>query len=169
MNTNIRRKHAFNAIKAGNLKRLETLVTSHKDANWRLPKQPLSLLDVAVEAGKCDVVRWLLVHGANPNTLHGPYESMEARYLLSPISFYFSPLATAIQIEDAEMVRILLDAGADLALPKSILMGLIKTCDDALKKNAAFASKVESLAISASLHGQTTSSNCLKASSRRSL
>jgi hypothetical protein len=78
---------------------------------------------------------------------------------------YFSPLATAIEKEDAHMVRIFLDAGADLNLPKYNFQGHIETCEDALGENPALRARLEALDISASV-GE---SNHDKRASRRSL
>lgn len=169
MNTNIRRKYALNAIKAGNLKRLQTLILSKADANLTLQEQSLSLLDQAVDFERHEIAEWLLAHGADPNTHHVVHSPMDglAQIMFGPIDvdIYLSPLASAIQQEDANMVRILLDAGADLSLPRSIFLGQIVTCGDNLQKNSALASEVEALAISTSL-GE---SSCQKPVSHRGL
>lgn len=158
MNTNIRRKRALNSIKAGNLKRLETLILSKADANLTLPNRSWSLLDQAVDCENHDIAKWLLSRGANPNTLHAT-PGLMSRLGLDRIftftsiepDFYFSPLATAIEKEDAHMVRIFLDAGADLNLPKYNFQGHIETCDDALNEKPALRARLEALAISASV------------------
>jgi hypothetical protein len=153
LNTNIRRRNALNAIKAGNLKRLETLILSKADANLTLPKRSWSLLDEAVGCEKHDIAKWLLDHGANPNTLHvspGLLRRMGMPIHIEP-ELYFSPLASAIEKEDVQMVRIFLDAGADLNLPKYSFPGHISTCHDALNEKPALRAKVEALAISAPL------------------
>ena len=71
-------------------------------------------------------------------------------YQIKP-ELYFSPLASAIEKEDAHMVRIFLDAGADLNLPKYGLRGYEYTCDDALNEKPALRARLEALAISASV------------------
>jgi ankyrin repeat protein len=172
VNTNIRRKQALNAIKAGNLKRLQTLILSKAEANLTLPKRSWSLLDQAVDCENHDIAKWLLARGANPNTLHATPGLMSrlgldrifAFHSIEP-DFYFSPLATAIEKEDAHMVRVFLDAGADLNLPKYNFQGHIETCEDALKEKPALRARLEALAISAS----SGESNHHKRVSRRGL
>ena len=171
MNTNIRRKYALNAIKAGNLKRLQTLILSKADANLTLPKRSWSLLDQAVDCENHDIAKWLLARGANPNTLHAT-PGLMSRLGMLPVmlhqiepELYFSPLASAIEKEDAHMVRIFLDAGADLNLPKYGLREHMSTCHDALNEKPALKARLEALDISASV-GE---SNHDKRASRRSL
>lgn len=144
MNTNIRRKHALNAIEAGNLKRLETQILSKADANLTLPKRSWPLLDQAVDCANHDIAQWLLAQGANPNTLHSApsltsWLGLDALFTVNAIepNFYYSPFTTAIEKEDAHMVRILLDAGADLNLLKHHFQGHTGTCDDALTEKPA--------------------------------
>lgn len=173
MNITMRRKCAFDAIKAANLRKLKTLVLNEADANWMLPKRPWSLLDEAVNSEQHSIAEWLLASGANPNTLHSDPDEDTALgmllYQLIPIDLYFSPLATAISREDARMIRIFLDAGADLSLPTKKFQGQVDTCEDLIKEIPLLAQEVEALAISAASAGQAGGRSPITSGFRRSL
>lgn len=143
MNNKIQRlNQAFDAIEAGDMKKLVTLVRNRSEANWTRVGQGWSLLDAAVLFKRYDAASWLLNRGANPNTLFSfdePILPSEA----TADGMYFSPLASAISEGDATLVKLLIDAGADLSLPKIVEGDERLTCWDALLEDRSLMAKIE--------------------------
>lgn len=143
MSSNIqRRKHAFEAIEAGDMRKLRRLVRNRVEANWARVGRGWSLLDAAVLFKCHEAARWLLDRGANPNTLFffdEPILPAEA----TVDGMYFSPLASAISEGDAQLVKLMLDAGADLSLPKIVDGDERLTCMDALHEAPALMAEIE--------------------------
>lgn len=173
MNTTMRRKQAFDAIKTGNLERLKTLVLNKTAANWAMPHRSWALLDEAVNSGRHTIAKWLLSRGANPNTLHSDScrrgELDKLLRALIPLDMFFSPLASAIEREDARMIRLLLDAGANLSLPTMTVNDRVETCGDMLNDRPSLAAEVEALAIAAGLPVQAAVPGSSKVQMRRSI
>jgi ankyrin repeat protein len=137
---------AFEAAEKGDLETLKSLVRTRREANWQHPEFDIVLLDQAVMRNDIEMLRFLLEQGANPNAL---FEC--GRLVLCPSDFgdgmYFSPLATAISDGHAEILVALLDAGADLNLPKWIdnESGERMTCRDALDDSPELFAAMEAL------------------------
>lgn len=156
MNTNKRRKHAFEAIKDGDLKQLKKLVRNSIEANWTRVGLAWCLLDQAVESQRHDAAYWLLKQGANPNTLFKSDKHITPSKAIGD-GMYFGPLSSAIAEGDAEMIKLLLDAGADLSLPTVIETeeGCLITCKDRMSQNPSLAAAVEAHILSTALAGQS--------------
>ena len=111
-----RREGAFDAIKTGCIEHLPQLVHSRKEANWTMPKLGWCLLDEAVKARRYEAVRWLLDHGADPNSLFYDDRRVIPKKIMGE-GYYFSPMGSAVQLRDANMLFLLVQAGGDLSLP----------------------------------------------------
>lgn len=112
-------EQAIAAIAAKDLGALAKLVKTKKQANWRRPDRVWCLLDEAVKRGSPSTVNWLLVMGADPNTLFKRGRLISLRNATEE-GLYFSPLATAIRIGNAEGAALMIKAGASLNLPCDI-------------------------------------------------
>lgn len=139
---------AFEAADKGDLETLKTLIRTRHEANWKHPRFGLVLLDKAVNLNDIDMLHFLLDQGANPNAL------IECDQLVPwPADvgegMYFSPLASAISDGRIEILAALLDAGADLNLPKWIddESGERMTCRDALNDSPELLAGIEALAL----------------------
>jgi hypothetical protein len=109
-------KAAKKAVREGDFVALSGLIKSPKQANWYASDRAWCLLDEAVKAGSATMVKWLLEKGANPNTLFmhdKPYDIRKG--IVS--GWYFSPFASAMKLQNMEMVSMMLAHGADLSLP----------------------------------------------------
>lgn len=147
MKKTMRKKLAFDAARDGNLTAITDLVLTNADANWRLANPPWSLLDQAVRAGQHHIASFLLRRGADPNTRGKLTSRIPIFDLLVPLDFYLSPLATAIELQDCLTIKMLLDAGASLDLPRLKIQGRLETCGDFLDKHPHLAAQVEALSI----------------------
>lgn len=143
-----KRHLAFEAADKGDLDTLKTLIRTRHEANWKHPGCGLLLLDKAVYRNDIDMLRFLLDQGANPNAL------IECDQLVPwPADvgdgMYFSPLASAISDGRVEILAALLDAGADLNLPKWIddESGERMTCRDALNDSPDLLAAIEALTL----------------------
>ena len=146
--TSLKLRLAFEAADKGDLDTLKTLIHTQHEANWKHPRFGLVLLDKAVYRNDIDMLHFLLDQGANPNAL------IECDQLVPwPADvgegMYFSPLATAISDGRVEILAALLDAGADLNLPKWIddESGERMTCRDALNDSPELLAGIEALAL----------------------
>lgn len=149
VSTTYSKRHlAFEAADKGDLDTLKTLIHSQREANWKHPRFGLVLLDNAVNRNDIDMLLFLLDQGANPNAL------IECDQLIAWPSdvgdgMYFSPLASAISDGRVEILAALLDAGADLNLPKWIddESGERMTCRDALNDSPDLLAAIEALSL----------------------
>ncbi len=112
-------EQAIAAIADHDLAALAKLVKNKKQANWHRPDHAWCLLDEAVKRGSCSIVNWLLVMGANPNTLFKRGRPISLRNATEE-GWYFSPFATAICDGNAEAAALMIKAGANLDLPCDI-------------------------------------------------
>jgi ankyrin repeat protein len=71
------------------------------------------LLQAAVTASNADAVRWLLAHGAAVNAAYSGQTAAGAKASTRPAEYGMTPLWQAAAVGDTEMVRVLLEAGAD--------------------------------------------------------
>jgi len=92
------------AARDGDTIKVEALVAAGADLNaWT--KTGACALHAAVAGDQPGMVKWLLAHGANPNRMGN------TGY---PVNSLDTPLAEASRVGSMEMVRMLLQAGADL-------------------------------------------------------
>lgn len=109
-------KAAKKAVRDDNFVALSMLIKSPKQANWYASDKAWCLLDEAVKAGSTTMVKWLLENGANPNTLFMHDKPYDIRKGVAR-GWYFSPFASAMKLQNEQMVSMMLAQGADLNLP----------------------------------------------------
>lgn len=143
-----RRLRAFEAADKGDLDTLKPLIHTRHEANWKHPKFGLVLLDKAVNRNDIEMLHFLLDQGANPNALIDRDQLVPWPADVGD-GMYFSPLASAISDCRVEVLAALLDAGADLNLPKWIdeESGERMTCRDALNDAPELLAGIEVLAL----------------------
>lgn len=158
-----RRLRAFEAADKGDLDTLKPLIHTSHEANWKHPEFGIVLLDKAVNRNDIDMLHFLLGQGANPNALIECDQLVQWPTHVGD-GMYFSPLASAISDGRAEILAALLEAGADLNLPKWIdgESGECMTCRDALNDSPELLAAIEALALE-----KTTTKACSPSRTQR--
>ena len=96
------------ARQSGNIALMKFLLANGADPNM-LNEEGLSPFMIAYRARNIDVINLLLEHDVNLNTMSEVYNQYQ----------YLTPLMHACLVGDTEMVKILLQHGADIAITNS--------------------------------------------------
>lgn len=137
---------------------LGSMIKTPKQANGYASDTAWCLLDEAVKVNLSRSVEWLLKHGANPNTLFWRDKLYDRRKGVEP-GWYFSPFASAIRLENQDVIKLMMDYGADLNLPVGCAGDrTVTTCRD-MAKDCGVWPQIEAILIGQSLSATTASRN----------
>lgn len=105
---------AMKAARDNDLVAIKKLVKTREQANWLSPNRSgQSLLWVATQAKSRDVIKWLLVQGANSNYMFHKGHRTGSGYVWR----FWCPFVVALISQDSELIALFLEHGADLGLP----------------------------------------------------
>lgn len=149
---------AKQAVRMGDPWLLGSMIKTPKQANGYASDTAWSLLDEAVKVSSSQSVKWLLQHGANPNTLFWRDKLYDHRKGVEP-GWYFSPFASAIRLQNQEVIKLMMGYGADLNLPVVCAGDRTITTCGGMAKDCGMWPQIEAILISQSLPATTASSN----------
>ena len=107
------------AVRTGNADIIKLLIDAGAKVNIANDHKP-NPLNGAVASGNADIVKLLLDAGADPNAVEYAFLSKKAyaflkNYVLDgPLDGLITPLSLAIRDDNSDIVKLLLDAGADI-------------------------------------------------------
>ena len=129
VNTTMRKKWVFDAIRAGQVNKLPLLIKSPDEFNWSKSivdhgcKIGISLIDEAIAFDQMEVLAWLLENGADPSiTFH--FDQRINPETFREHGFYFCPLLRAVRTGNVMLISYLIGKGASLDVPTLILPGI---------------------------------------------